>query len=108
MGNLVSVANAISKRDTETITIYANSTDVPDVLMEIKHKWDKLSETTKHLGGSCTIGDGFEFVYQEIPYQMSPPCYQGSLIYEHWIDTIKEDLESAGAANVYYNYGWMD
>lgn len=92
----------------KTVIIYSHSKDVPSVLMDIKHKWDKLSATTQYLGGSCTIGDGFEFTYQNIPYKMVTPNFQGSCIYEHWIDDIKEMLMKAGATGVYYNYGHLD
>ena len=81
------------------------------VLMElliIKHMWDRLSETTQYLGGSCVLGDGFEFEYKDIRYKIVTPSYQGSMIYEHWKDTIKNELETIGATEIYYNYGRMD
>ena len=95
--------------EPDPIMIYWHTSEnVPSELIAIKDKWNELSETTKHLGGSCTIGDGFEFRYNGIRYKISTPPYQGSLIYEHWIDTIKQELKTIGATEVYYNYGRMD
>lgn len=93
-----------------TKVIYWHSTekDAPSVLIDIKQHWDELSATTQHLGGSCTIGDGFEFKYRNVPYKMMPPNFQGSCIYEHWIDTIKEELKNVGATDIHYNYGYLD
>lgn len=98
----------IYEKPMTTVTIYSHSEDIPSILMNIKRKWDELSATTQYLGGSCTIGDGFEFTYNNIPYKMVTPNFQGSCIYEHWIGTIKEELKNAGATNIYYNYGFMD
>lgn len=93
----------------DPITIYNHKTyGVPLELFLIKQEWDDLSSTTQYLGGSCTIGDGFEFIYKEIEYFMVSPYYQGSCIYEHWIDTIKEKLKEIGAENIHYNYGRLD
>ena len=88
--------------------IYSDSRDIPLVLIIIKEMWDSLSETTTHLGGSITIGDGFEFSYNGKYYKMTPPHYQGSMIYEHWIDIIKKELKNIGATEIHYNYGRMD
>jgi hypothetical protein len=96
------------EREPEPTIIYSHSTDVPTELIVIKHMWDKLSSTTQHLGGSSTIGDGFKFTYNGINYEMISPSYQGSLIYEHWIDTIESELELIGATEIYYNYGRLD
>ena len=96
------------ERGPDPIMIYSHSTDVPNELLVIKHEWDNLSSSTQHLGGSCVIGDGFEFKYKGTRYDMITPPYQGSLIYEHWIDVIKKDLEVIGATDIHYNYGHMD
>ena len=94
----------------EPITIYSHSDvmDIPVELFFIKKEWDNLSSTTQYLGGSCTIGDGFEFNYKDIDYFMMSPSYQGSCIYEHWIETIKKKLQEIGARNIIYNYGRLD
>lgn len=102
------VEYTIYKQPIPPKVIYSHSTDVPSVLMDIKKHWDELSATTQYLGGSCTIGDGFEFNYQNRPYEMVTPNFQGSCIYEHWIDTIKEELKNAGATDIHYNYGYLD
>lgn len=96
------------EKEPDPIEIRSYSTDVPSELLVIKHEWDNLSSTTHHLGGSCVIGDGFEFTYKGTRYDMTTPPYQRSLIYEHWIDVIKKDLEVIGATNIHYNYGHMD
>lgn len=96
------------EKEHDPIEIRSYSTDVPSELLVIKHEWDNLSSTTQHLGGSCVIGDGFEFTYKGTRYDMTTPPYQRSLIYEHWIDVIKKDLEVIGATNIHYNYGHMD
>lgn len=94
--------------ESEPIKVYSHSTDVPMELLVIKHMWDKLSATTEHLGGSITMGDGFNFEYKGNRYKMVTPNYQGSMIYEHWISTIKQELKTVGATDVYYDYGRMD
>lgn len=96
------------EKEPDPIYIYAHTKDIPVELMVIKSMWDRLSATTTHLGGSCTIGDGFDFKYKGIKYHMITPSYQGSMIYEHWIDIIKEDLKKIGATEIYYNYGRLD
>ena len=100
----------VYEKPMATKVIYWHSTenDAPSALIDIKKHWDELSATTQHLGGSCTIGDGFEFNYQNRPYKMTTPNYQGSCVYEYWIDTIKEELKNAGATNIHYNYGYLD
>lgn len=94
--------------EDEPIMVNKQNKEVPKELLIVKHMWDELSKTTQHLGGSCTIGDGFEFVYDNNAYFLPSPSYQGSLIYEHWIRVIKKELESIGATNVHYNYGRLD
>lgn len=98
------------EREPVPFIIYSHSSkdDVPVELLVIKHMWDRLSSTTENLGGSCTIGDGFEFKYFGERYVMVSPSYQGSLIYEHWIETIKKELKEIGATDIHYNYGRMD
>ena len=97
------------EREPDPINIYWHTEDgVPAELIAIAHKWNKLSATTQHLGGSCVIGDGFEFRYNGTRYKMTSPPYQGSCIYEHWIDTIKQELKAIGATEIYYIYGRMD
>lgn len=91
----------------QKILIGGHYDDIPPVLADIRKKWCALSATTAHLGGSSVSGDGFEFTYQGIPYKMLSPFYQGSLIYEYWIDEIKEMLQNAGCVEIYYNYGNM-
>lgn len=94
----------------DPVVIYSHSTPltIPLDLYLVKTEWDKLSTTTQDLGGSCTIGDGFEFTYKGAEYFMMPPSYQGSCIYEHWIDKIKEKLKEIGAENIHYNCGRLD
>lgn len=94
----------------EPTVIYDHSTvkEIPVELFLIKNMWKELSSTTRHLGGSCTIGDGFEFSYKGTEYFMTSPLYQGSCIYEHWIETIKANLKEIGAESIIYNYGRLD
>ena len=98
------------EKEPDPIYIYANNTnnDIPKELIVVKRMWDALSETTEHLGGSCTLGDGFEFNYNGIKYRMVSPSYQGSLIYEYWVETIKAELNEIGATEIYYDYGHLD
>lgn len=96
------------EKEPEPIEIYSHTEDAPVEILVIKHMWDKLSETTVHLGGSCVVSDGFKFEYKGKKYFMNPPTYQGSCIYEHWKDTIKAELKGIGAENVIYSYGRMD
>ena len=99
-----------SEKEPDPIYIYSNNTnkDIPKELILVKRMWDVLSETTEHLGGSCTLGDGFEFNYNGVKYRMVTPSYQGSLIYEHWIKLIKAELSEIGATEIYYDYGHLD
>lgn len=108
-GNYEDIEYTPYETEPDPIMIYWHTTEnIPEELIAIKAKWNELSATTQHLGGSCVIGDGFEFRYQGIRYKMSTPPYQGSLIYEHWIDDIKKELKTIGATEVYYDYGRMD
>lgn len=96
------------ERPKETIRLHLGNFDTPSELHEIMRTWYNLS---KEVGeqGSCVIGAGFEFEWEDNKYFM-PACspHHGSISWETPKDTIKEMLEKIGATNIYYNWGRMD
>lgn len=93
----------------QTIELYYNSLEkAPKEIQNIMIAWFELSKLTGD-EGSCTIGDGFEFKYNENQYWMSPCSpYQGSMSYEAHIKTVKTMLKNIGATDIYYKYGYLD
>lgn len=95
------------EKPKETIYIYRGS-DNPPELQTIMNTWYELS---KEVGdkGSCVIGAGFEFEWQDNKYFMSACSpWQGSISWETHKDVIQNLLESVGATNIYYNWGRLD
>lgn len=82
--------------------------DIPGELLEIMHNWYNLSLTVGDIG-SCVIGAGFKFNYNDQDYFMhSCSPYQGNLSWENWIDEIQSSLKSIGASDINYEWGCMD
>lgn len=97
------------KPDSEPIRIYDMNqvNDYPEI-KNIMIAWYELSRQTGDIG-SCTIGDGFEFMYKERRYFLCPCSpFQGSVSYEKHIETIKIMLANIGAKDIVYNYGCLD
>ena len=90
-----------------TIYLYRGS-DNPYELQVIMDTWYELS---KEVGdkGSCVIGAGFEFEWQNNKYFMCAQSpYQGSISWETHKDEIQIMLEHIGATNIYYKWGNLD
>lgn len=75
-------------------------------LNEIANIWHSLMQYHKPCG-SCIIGDGIHFKYEDHPYFMSTN-YQQSDSPMHVIDIIRKELEFIGATEIRYDYGRMD
>ena len=59
--------------------------------------------------GSCVLGAGFRFVYENKKYKLSSCSpYYASLSWEHDVDLIKKCLEHIGCTNIHYDWGNMD
>lgn len=59
--------------------------------------------------GSCVVGAGFSFNYNNQPYFMSPTSpYQGSISWETDKDRINGELASLGCTEIQYHWGNMD
>lgn len=80
----------------------------PDTLQNIQKHW---ALRAKQYGdkGSCVLGAGFKFLYENKVYFMRENSFlQGNLSWETSKDEIKQFLESAGATDIYYEWGRMD
>ena len=85
-----------------------NPVNVPLPLKKIMQIW---YDASKGVGdkGSCVLGAGFEFDFDNNHYIMSACSpYQGSLSWETHKDTINLLLTNAGATNVVYKWGNID
>ena len=92
----------------EKIYLYMWNKNVPTPLREIMDKWYALSEQEGDKG-SCVLGAGFNFTWNENDYFMcacSP--YQGSISWEVSRDIIRKMLEDIGATDIIYDWGCMD
>lgn len=95
-------------RPKERITLYMWDRNIPTELREIMDKWYALSEAVGDKG-SCVLGAGFYFTWNEVPYFMSACSpYQGSISWETSKDEVKAMLENIGATEIYYSWGSMD
>lgn len=92
----------------EKINLYMWDRKVPTPLRKIMDKWYAFSEQEGDKG-SCVLGAGFSFTWNEDDYFMcacSP--YQGSISWEVSRDKVREMLEEIGATNIVYDWGIMD
>lgn len=96
------------KRPKKTIQLSRGNYLTPSELFEIMEKWYELS-ASKGDKGSCVLGAGFSFEWQDEKYFM-PACspYQGSISWEAHKDTVQKMLENIGATNIQYDWGRMD
>lgn len=96
------------KKPKETIRLYRGILSAPSELSEIMDTWYELSKEVGDIG-SCVLGAGFEFEWEDSKYFMSACSpYQGSISWETHKDKIKEMLEDIGATEIYYKWGNMD
>lgn len=91
------------------IDLYYHSKDTyPKVLANIMETWYRLAQARGDQG-SCVIGAGFEFSYNDKKYFMNACSpWQGSMSWEHDKDIIHDLLSSIGAIDIHYNWGNMD
>lgn len=88
--------------------LYMWDKSVAPELRKIMDAWYTLSESEGE-GGSCVIGAGFKFTWNDDDYFMcacSP--YQGSLSWEKHKDAVRFMLQGIGAENISYDWGRMD
>lgn len=99
----------IYNKPEPVIHLYYHSKDMyPTELSTTMTAWYELS---KYHGdsGSCVLGAGFEFEYNDQKYFMhSCSPYQGSLSWEAYKDVIHRMLAGMGATDIYYHWGNMD
>ena len=95
-------------RPKERIYLYMWDRNIPTELREIMDKWYALSERAGDKG-SCVLGAGFYFTWNEDQYFMTACSpWQGSISWETSKDDIKSMLENIGATDIYYSWGRMD
>lgn len=79
-----------------------------EIFQPIMQLWRELAKKVGDVG-SCCIGAGFSFIYNNKPYFMSPNSpYQGSISWETDKDKIKAILNVMGCTNIQYHWGNMD
>lgn len=92
----------------EPVRMDGNSKDIPLELAFIQQWWTERANDYGDVG-SCVIGAGMEFNYQDKAYFMPPLSkWQGSCSWEAFTDEVKAMLKVVGATDVYYNPGRMD
>lgn len=96
------------KKPKETVYLRRSDYSTPSELQNIMDIWYDLSKKEGDKG-SCVLGAGFNFEWQDDDYFM-PACspWQGSISWEAHKDTIEKMLEDIGATEIYYNWGRMD
>ena len=102
------VEYTVYEQPKEKIHLYSSLKDIPydiKIIMDKWHWWSML-EGDK---GSCVIGAGFNFEWNEDEYFMPAQSpYQGSLSWEAHKDAVHQLLEQIGATNIRYDWGTMD
>lgn len=89
--------------------IVSNIDSVPQILKEIQLYWGNKANNYKGNTGSCVLGAGFKFKYDNIKYFMGPKTFhQGSLSWEHYKDEVEQKLIEAGCKDISYDWGVMD
>lgn len=95
-------------RPKQTVYLYRDMDNLPSELAEVMFDWWRLSKAAGE-SGSCVLGAGFEFEWNDNKYFMPAQSpYQGSISWETPKDQIKKMLDDIGATNIYYNWGRMD
>jgi hypothetical protein len=91
----------------ESIRIY-HDTEAPEELKQISIWWKEQADAYGDQG-SCVIGAGFKFRYQDQLYFMPPLTkWQGSCSWEAFKDEVQAKLEAIGAQDIHYEWGVMD
>ena len=96
------------KEIEKVILLRQQDPDLPQELRTISEWWSQQSEAYGDVG-SCVLGAGFKFRYQEKLYFMPPfSRWQGSCSWEASKDQVKEKLVAVGAVEIEYKWGVMD
>lgn len=82
--------------------------DEDEIFQGVMQLWRNYASKVGDVG-SCVLGAGFSFSYNNKPYFMSPNSpYQGSISWETDKDKIGEILKALGCTNIQYHWGNMD
>lgn len=85
---------------------------IPDVLQTIWIEWAfRQEQYVQQFGdrGAQIEGAGFSFLYNRIPYVMSPFFrYKGNLVWEDSVEDIYRMLQQIGCINVCFDFGTID
>ena len=74
----------------------------------VMNKWEEFAKNVGDIG-SCVLGAGFSFEYNENQYFLPPPnAFQGSISWETNKDDIENMLKEMGCKNINYHWGNMD
>ena len=107
--NELEVEYTVYEKPQPTIHLYRHEVNNnPPELQKIMDIWYELSSKVGD-EGSCVLGAGFKFKWQDKKYFMlacSP--YQGSISWEKHKDTIEVLLKDIGAEDIQYDWGRMD
>lgn len=94
--------------EPDPIHIWRHKEDNPPELQKIMDAW---YEESKKVGdvGSCVVGAGFNFTWNETKYFMSACSpWQGSCSWEKHVPMVQTMLELIGATDVVYKWGILD
>lgn len=93
----------------DVIRIYnMKQNNIPDELLRISQAWYDYAKRVPDVG-SCVLGAGFLFQYNNKWYFLMPCSpYQSSLSWERNKDDIEEMLKKLNVKNLVYEWGNMD
>ena len=95
------------EKPKEVIRLYMRGCK-DEVFKNIMDTWYNLSKEVGDVG-SCVLGAGFKFTYNNSPYFMSACSpWQGSISWETHKDTIAKLLGDAGCTDISYDWGTMN
>lgn len=96
------------QKPNKPLRIYNIEQAMPIEIKKIAMEWRELQAKVGDVG-SCVLGAGFSFNYNEREYFLSPcALYQGSISWEKDKDYIEVLLSNIGAKNIRYHWGRMD
>lgn len=102
------VEYTVYNKPKERIYLYSNVSNTPHDIKVIMDKWYCWS-TLEGDGGSCVLGAGFNFEFNDDEYFMPAQSpHQGSLSWEAHKDDVHKLLEEIGATNIRYDWGNMN
>jgi len=107
------VKNKPTKKKKDPIRFWGERTMpegeiVPQPLLHIQSIWKEKADAYGDIG-SCVLGAGFHFTYEDREYIMPPNSrWQGSVSWEHCVEEIQSLLTDAGATSIRFEWGNMD